>query len=349
MASLSINFLYDTQTLLAALEKISTPVKFLRETFFPMTNFSSTEFVELDFRKTGRVVAPIEDPLQGPAILQRQGFNTETYRAPVIAGARVLDVQTILKRWAGENPFTTRTPAERAAEIIRTDLLELDTFISRSEEIAAANVLLQGGAFDGNGNFQSYGTLQTFTPTVKWDATTGATILNDLRTMYDLVGKTGLIWPNMVVLSPEIFHVFRDDPLVQNAFRVYNQYAPLIGVVAPEKMSDNVYFAGHITEPALDVYIYRDYFLNGSNVNTNILDPKKLIMGSNKGNGKFLYGAVSQIEDVNTGEFVTYAESTRVPQVVADKKTNVRTLNLRSRFLAAHPDITEYVVGNVLT
>src|SRR5258708_12869431 len=58
MASLNINFLYDTQTLIGALKKISYPTRFFRDNFFPMKTYSFNEMVELDFRKVARAFAP---------------------------------------------------------------------------------------------------------------------------------------------------------------------------------------------------------------------------------------------------------------------------------------------------
>src|SRR5258708_7956499 len=164
MASLNINFLYDTQTLIGALKKISYPTRFFRDNFFPMKTYSFNEMVELDFRKVARAFAPKIRSRQSVPILSRAGFNTEVVRPPITGAARELDVETITQRWAGENPFATRTPAERAAEIIQTDLLEMDSFISRSEELDAVTMLTTGTAVDDFGNTQSFGTLESFTP-----------------------------------------------------------------------------------------------------------------------------------------------------------------------------------------
>lgn len=347
MATLNINLLYDTQVLLGAITKLALPTRFWRDNFFPKVKFSVDEYVELDFQKVGRAVAPKIRRQGAVPVMSRPDFDTQIYKAPETGGSRVLDTDTILKRWLAENPYTDKSPAERAGEIIKTDLLQLDSFIARTEELDALNCLLTGGAYDANGNFQSYGTLNTFTPAILWGGAT-PTILADLWAMYKLVGKNSLIWPDTLVLSQTIFEALRGDTSVQNVFRAFNQYEGLMGTIKPDRLSDNVYYAGLITAPRLAVYVYIDYYLDSNGVNQPMWPESNLFMGSSKGNGHFLYGAISQIEDVNTGEFVTYSESTRVPQVVSDKDKNIRTLKLRSRFLPAHPDITEYVISKVV-
>ena len=57
---------------------------------------------------------------------------------------KVTTVDDLLSRMAGENPYSGKTPADRAVEKLARDFSELDEMITRREEWMCAQALYTG-------------------------------------------------------------------------------------------------------------------------------------------------------------------------------------------------------------
>jgi hypothetical protein len=351
--------LYDTYTLLMAIQKIPKPTFFLRDTFFPRRDFSPTEHVQIDYRKQQRLAAKFIDKNTGPQVIQRQGFDTRDFIAPEVGGSRVMTVDDIIRRYIGESPYTARRPVDRAAEIINTDLLELDTFVGRAEEVMAAQTLLTGAV---NGYLPAVGgdilvqinfaaalgqTINNITPSGPWSA--AGSPLTDLKNAHYQVAQQSTIWPNMVVMDPDAFDIFMNNAQVTKVFQAYRgDTGSQIGLIKPEMMNDSVYFAGHLREPNLDIYVYADWYINQAGVSVPFLPSKTVIIGNNNSSNLLYYGAITLWQgDPSSGSFETYVDTPRVPRVFADIKPSKRYLEMYSRVLTVPQDLTEWAVITV--
>lgn len=351
--------LYDTYTLLMAIQKIPTCTFFLRDTFFPKREFSPTEHVQIDFRKQQRLAAKFVDKNVGPQVIQRQGWDTRDFVAPEIGGSRILTVDDMLRRYQGEAPYTTQTPVERAARIISTDLLELDTFTGRAEEVMATQTLLTGGitgylpAVGGdiqvNINFASAlgQTINNYTPSGPWSASGNP--LTDLKGAHYQVAQQSTIWPNIVVMDPDAFDIFMQNAAVKSVFQAFRgDSGSQIGVIKPAKLNDSVYYAGKLREPALDIYVYADWYVNEAGNSVPFLPSKTVIIGNTNSSNLLYYGAITLWQgDPVSGGFQTYVDTPRVPRVFAEIKPSKRYMEMYSRILTVPNDLTEWAVITV--
>lgn len=80
----------------------------------------------------------------GSKTVERRGFVTRTLEPPLVAPDLVTTAELLLNRLPGENIYNAKSPAERAAEQLGKDLLELDEMVNRREEWMCAQVLFTG-------------------------------------------------------------------------------------------------------------------------------------------------------------------------------------------------------------
>jgi Phage major capsid protein E len=351
--------LYDTYTLLMAIQKIPKSNFFLRDTFFPRRDFSPTEHVQIDFRKQQRLAAKWVDKNVGPQVIERQGFDTRDFIAPEIGGTRILTVDDIIRRYIGEAPYTAKRPVDRAAEIINTDLLELDTFVGRAEEVMASQVLLTGAV---NGYLPAVGgdilvqinfaaalgqSINNITPTGPW-STTGDPI-KDLTNAHYQVAQQSTIWPNIVVMDPTAANLFMENPQITKVVQAMRgDSGNQVAIIKPDKINDSTYFLGHLREPSLDIYVYADWYINEAGSSVPFLPAGTVIVGNNNSSNLLYYGAITLWQgDPASGSFETYVDTPRVPRVFADIKPSKRFLEMYSRVLTVPQDLTEWAVITV--
>ncbi len=138
--------IFDTLTMLEAVEQMTLPRRFLMNTFFNAANPETfgTEAVTIDIIKGQRKMAPFVHPSLPGSVSLRKGMESATYKPPYIQPKRPTRAEQILKRAPGDNPFSARTPAERAGEMLGRDLVDLDEEITRSEEWMCAQALTTG-------------------------------------------------------------------------------------------------------------------------------------------------------------------------------------------------------------
>jgi hypothetical protein len=350
--------LYDTYSMIEAINKLPTQSSFLRDTFFPNRRFSPTEHVQFDFAKEGRYLAPFYDRNSNPALAERQGFETRDFVAPPFGVTRVLTVDDIVRRWIGEAPYTSRTPVERGAEILKLDLLKSDLQCSRTEEYFAATTILYGTI---SGQIATPNGMINATP-IDWKSQLGQTINNisvtwtnagdpfgDLATLFLEIQQQSLVVPNIVVMDNTAFGLLRKNPELQKELYSFRgDSGNTIAVIAPDRLSDNVSYAGRLRYPAIDLYIYNEWYLNNNNVSTPFLPPGTVIMGNTKSNNILYYGAITLWQgDPVDGAFSTYTDTPRVPKVYADIKNNRRYLEMHARALTCPTDLTEWGVLTV--
>ena len=135
---------YTTREMIEAIE-INPPVRnFLTRTFFPREETHRSEKVEFDIKKGKRIMAPFVSPRIGGKVITRQGFQTKEFTTPRLAPERVLTVDDISARAAGENIYSKRTPSEREDELLAQDYKDLDESVQRRVEWMCRQILFEG-------------------------------------------------------------------------------------------------------------------------------------------------------------------------------------------------------------
>ena len=170
----------STRSLLGVINRAYPPNSLLVNTFFPNAITYSSEYLDVDFKKGGRSMAPFVVPGSQGVNMQRDGFETKSYKAPLMKPKRVLTAEQLQKRLAGESVYSGRTPQQRAEEYRAEDIKELTDMCTRTEEYMAAKLLIDGSytinGYADDGKTQKIDTIsfnftqkQTLSGTDTWD------------------------------------------------------------------------------------------------------------------------------------------------------------------------------------
>jgi hypothetical protein len=344
--------LYKTTTMKCVMDLLVPVHTFLKDTFFSMQPETFvTEKVLLDYRKGKRKMAPFVAPRVGGITLDRQGFKTFEYAAPRLAPQRALTIDDLSSRAYGENLISNRTPADREAELLAKDLQELDEAIARREEWMAAQLLFTGkviakGYADSSSkniieDELDYGLTNktVLAGTDKWDQA-DADIYGQLEDQrLDVIEKSGRA-PTVLVMGTSALKAFRSNAKIKELLDVRNMY---FGSYNPTIKSDAVTYIGRLNELGLDIYTYNDWYEDDDG-NTNPFVPTNQVLMALPGDGKFMYGAVTQLEN---GNFYTY-EGTRVPKHWADEINEIKMIKVSSRPLPCPCNIDGWAVLEVI-
>lgn len=342
--------IYSTRTMMAAISKMMPVRTFFRDTFFSRVETFITNNIDVDFKKGKRKMAPFVAPRIGGVVMDRQGFKTVTYKVPRISPERVTTGDDLQQRMMGENIYSTRTPDQRAQELVGTDLAELDEYITRREEWMCRELLLNGkitmkGIVDDKKNEYieqevdySFDNKETLLETHKWDQTTSDKLGDLKRWRLEIIQRTGRA-PTVVIFSSDVVDLFINDPVVQKLFdnRNYN-----FGAITPTLQNDAITFVGKITSLGLEIYSYDEWFLDDDGVEQPMMPAKTIIMGR-VGMGRRLYGSVTQIENK---QWITI-EGNRIPKMWVDESNDVTKIRISSRPLPAPEDVDDWFVAVV--
>jgi hypothetical protein len=343
--------IYSTREMMKAINLMKPAHTFLRDTFFNRTITFVTNEIDVDFKKGKRKMAPFVAPRAGGIVMDRQGYKTNSYKVPKIAPERITTVEDLSKRSMGESIYSTKTPAQRAAEITGQDLAELDEYITRREEWMCREVLINGkvimkGIIDDRTDntvdeVVDYNMTQkeTLSGSDAWTDSSNSDPHEDLKKWRQAIIKSTGKSPNVVVMASDVASVFINHPKVQkiNDISRFN-----FGMIQPAIKSPAVTLIGYLADLGLEIYQYDEWFIDDEGNEQPMMPEKHLIMGRT-GMAKRLYGAITQIEDSN---FVTI-EGMRIPKMYVDSKNDTTNLRLSSKPLPAPDDIDDWYVAIV--
>jgi hypothetical protein len=345
--------IYETRTMMQAIELMMPVRTFFRDTFFPGVQTFVTEKVDVDFKKGKRKMAPFVARNKGGITVDRQGFRTDAYEAPYVAPQRVLTKDNLNFRLMGENIYSTRTPEQRAQELLAKDLAELDEMIARREEWLCREILLNGsvtikGWVDKVGGAEyvedtidfGFTNKETLAGAEAWSEPTSDKYGDLKRIRRQIIQKSGMN-PNVVVMANNVVDLFINDEKIQNLLDIRNL---TIGTVQPRIQMDGVTYIGTLTSLGLELYTYDEWFLDDDDQEYPMVPDDHLIMGRT-GLGTMLYGAITQLEE-SDGEFHTY-EGTRIPKVWRDVNTDTKMIRVASRPLPKPEDVDSWFVLKV--
>lgn len=343
--------IYQTRTMMAAIEKMKPVRTFFRDTFFSFVETHVTENIDVDFKKGKRKMAPFVAPRVGGVTMNRQGFSTRSYKIPRMAPQRVLTKDDISSRSMGENVYSRTTPEERAGQMLGKDLSELDEMITRREEWMCREVLINGkvtmkGIIDeSSGEYieqevdYTLTNKETLLGVDKWDQATSKKY-EDLKAWRLAVIKSSGKAPNVCIMASDVVDLFVADAAIQKMFNMYNMK---FGTIEPKIKDDAVTYIGTLSSLGLEIYSYDEWFIDDAGAEQPMM-PEKTILLARVGMAKRMYGAITQMDE--SEDFVTI-EGERVPKVWADKNNEVKMVKVSSRPLPVPEDIDDWYVAVV--
>lgn len=354
--------IYKTETMLDAVELMKPKATFLRDRYFPLAAdpYFPTEDVLAEFKdETNRRLAPVVEEKKGGIPVSRSGYKAERFTPPYIAPERPLTMDDLKKKGFGEELFSSKTPEDRVAKILRRDLQEMDEMISNREEQMAASLLINNKvdlkvyADDYNANEVDTYTLKMYdggTNPASYDmgggtwTTSNSRIISDVSNMATMLEERGLPAED-VLLSPDVADIVINNENIQ---KLLDNRRYEMGQVAPEALP-----AGAVKVCSLIVngrlmnfYSYSRKYYDDIAKKNKLFLPSGTVVVTAAGAGERLYGAVSQINESDTDP-TTYSGA-RVPHVTVDRHQGIRTLTEKSRPLLKPKQLNPWVSASVL-
>ncbi|MEA5057767.1 MAG: major capsid protein [Anaerotignum propionicum] len=344
--------IYEPRTMGKLITRIPPVNTFFRDTFFKNIRTFSTKSVEVDFKKGNRALAPFVHPKVGGKTVPNRGYQTKEYTPVLIAPNKITTIDDLMERSAGENPYSGRTPAERAVEKMAEDFKELTEMIVRREEWMAATAIFTGQIpIIGEGlneviDFGFSNTETIVTASKKWSGAE-ADPLADLERWRKTVQKEGFVNCNICVMASDVSAAFIHNPKVQ---KVLDTKSYDLAVIKPRELPNGVTYVGTINKLGLDIYEYNEWYLDDW-TNPEAPEQKPLVPNgtvallSTAANYSMYYGAVTLL-DKNENFFTV--EGNRVPETWTERRPSRRFLQVNSKPLPVPHEVNSWFVAHVL-
>lgn len=341
-----------TPRYLAEVVRLAPPIHtYFLDTFFTNVKTFTTERVDIDLVKGDRRMAAFVHPRLGAQVLKANGYQTESYKPPLINPYDETTAERLMERLPGEEMYSGMTPAQRAAQKLTEEYNRLNDATTRREEWMAAQAIVTGQIpIVGVGVNEVIDFGFTNKKTLKGDAQwgkSGAKILDNLQDWTDEILINGFTNVDRVILGKTAVRAFLNDAKIQELLdnRRYN-----LGEINPRDLPNGVKYYGHLYSPNIDIYSYGEVFLDDW---TDPKDPKlKPLVPDNKailisGNANFMraYGACTYIDDTSR-QWVT-AQSARVLRSYIEHHPDRRMLELQAHPLPIPDKVDSWMVVDV--
>lgn len=337
---------FTPSQLLQIFEKVYTPQNVFGNLFFnnpvPMTE----EKAELDIVKGGQSIAPFVKRynFSGAKVVEREGYITADFSPEHISLRRVLKIDDLQKRMAGENLYSPMSPEERAIALMTKDYVELDNMIARREEVMRAQALFTGkvtmvidGATVEVDMSQTH--LEALTGTSKWnDAASNP--FYDLDRWTEIIQQDSGLNPDIAIMAPDVSRAVMNNEKLMKQLDNRNMY---VGSIAPEVMKANgLTYIGTHSLTGLDLYRHAGRYRDTDGTLKSYCPSGKVLLGSRQARTSQFYGRITFVKDP-----ITY-NTPRVSRDFIDENANIRYLEVNSRPLPVIHDIDAFFVGTVL-
>lgn len=340
--------LFSTTTILDALV-IRYPVpSFMRDMFFPMVDYATSDWVQMDVKRGGRTLAPFILPLEGQVIGRRLPFIRTMVEAPTIAPARVITLRDAGRPYFGETTYDYFSPEQRVANMFAEDSLDMDEEIGRTEEWMCASIMFTG-------KFQY--SVRTKTPiSVDYNFTNITAVplpwtdptalpLNDLQLAQQGLNANGYSG-NVAIYGPKAWAALWNNPSVKELMKNLSGLTPISGYALPQSLPVGVQRAPSFSYPVMENWIYSATYMQGTSGGGSKAVPyipeDKVLIGSSDVRNRIIYALVTQIEQ-SDGEFHSYS-SDRVPKVECNVNKNLYMFTMTSRPVPMPLDLLSWTV-----
>lgn len=348
--------MFDTRTMLEAVEQIPRPTMFLRDTFFPQATPVDTESIDIDIVKGGQKLAPFVSPLTEGKVVTRSNFATQTIKPGYIKIKRPTSAADLLTRSAGNIIYAGgETIEQRAQKLLGKDMQELMDQIDRREEWMAAKALDTGAiTMTIKGDTGDQSVLVDFNMSATHKVTlTGTDLWSDaasspltkLVAWAQLIRKDSGLSPDQLFLGTDAAVAFMKNVEVQ---KLMDMRAVDIGEIRPSALPNGVSYLGRLAAPGLfvNVYCYDEWYEDEtSGMLTPMLPVKKAWLCSSRANNATQYAVIQDIEAIDGGQ----AAVSRFPKSWVTKDPAVRWLMIQAAPLPTLKQPDAFVSASVLS
>jgi hypothetical protein len=299
--------LFETRTMLEALEQLKPARTFLLDTFFPTVKMHDTKHIDIDIYKGRRRTGIYVHPRMKARTVDRVGYSTRTYTPPYIKLDMTTDAMEAYNRMMGKNIYGGgNTPEDVARATLAKDMVELDNMITRMEEIQARDMLFGGTitiSGDGISDTIDVGMATankiTLSGNARWSVS-GQNVdpIKDMRGWKIIAQKGSGKTPTDVVMSEETYGDFLDRLTESNtsARAKFDLRRVIVGQIDPRDLEDGITFVGTITELGLDLWVYNEWYEDSSNVEQPMMTAESLFMLSRNLYTRRHYGLIVDLD-----------------------------------------------------
>ncbi len=337
--------MFDTRTMLRALEQMLPVSTVFLTTFFSQVEVSDTKYVDIDIYKGKRRLASFVSPRLQGKLVERRGYESFTYEPPYIKPKMITTAADLLKREMGQTIYPAGiNPQSRAERQLGKDLAELEEQITRREEWMAAQAIQLGqievigdGIEDTIDFNMASSHLITLSGTDLWTDTTNSNPERDLEDWAELILQDSGLVVDTIIMGKDAARAFVDHPKVAAKLDNLRMF---IGRVAPEKIRAGMRYIGTLNSVS-DIYVYHEWYYDEfSKTEKPMMDPKKVVMGSTAARCTKHYGAIQDLRA--TGSVP------RFPKSWEEEDPSARFLMVQSAPLPVPHQIDGFVTSKVI-
>ena len=339
----------DTFTLMQAMDRMKQPSSFLVDTFFPIVPATAvTSKIAVEYRKGARKLAPFIVPGSNGVNTARTGSKIDVYEPPMMGPRRVLSVEDIMNRGFGENIYSTKTPEQRADEILARDLVDLQAMVVNRKNKMAADILTTGECqiegYAADGKVAKTDTIkfddwtQKLEPTVKWNQA-NADIYGDISTMSNSIQENAGIVPDVAICGKNIMEYILANDAIMKYLAIPNVNNLSMMSFQPRLRAPQIMYIGTIMSLNLELYTYMETYVDEDGKVQSFIGDDDVIIGIS-GRGKQLHGAVTLVEG---STFKTYVGN-YVPAYRSNENDNTVSLAMYSRCVLAPETVDDWAV-----
>lgn len=293
--------IFTTAVLNGVVQDLKTPPSFLLDNFFTETQTETSEEIHFDTDNAKRRIAPFVSPLVSGKIVASRGYKTGTFKPAYVKDKRVFDANRPMKRAIGEKIGGTMSPADRMRLIVASELTDQVNMINRRLEVMAGEALRTGKVTVTGEQYPTqvvdYGRDAGLTVTLTGGNRWGQSGVNPLDSLQDwaqlVLQKSGAM-PKKVVMTVDVWKIFRKDAEVQKQLDRFRSNASL--VTDAQATEDGVYM-GDID--GFQIYVYSGWYIDPDDAamtEVPILAAGTVILGGAQIEGVRAYGAIRDEE-----------------------------------------------------
>lgn len=341
-----------TPRYLAEVVRLAPPVfTFFRDTFFTNVRTFPTKAIDFDLVKGDRRMAAFVHPRKGGKVLASAGYETLSYKPPLINPYDVTTADQLMNRLPGEEMYSGMTPAQRAAQQQIADYARLNDGVTRREEWMCVQAIMTGQipiVGDGVNEVIDFGftNKKKLTGTAVWGGKEAA-IADNLRQWKHDVAVNGFANVDMCVMGWKALELFLKDADIRSRLDNRN-YG--YGVINVQQLPNGLTYYGHLNDPALDIYCYDEHYLDdwtdpdNPETRPHIADNKVLLI-NNAPNYLMGYGLCTYLDDASQ-QWIS-AQTSRLLRSYVEHHPDRRMMEIQSHPLPIPDKVDSWLVAEV--
>lgn len=345
--------LYTPRHLMGVVQNVPPVHTFFRDTFFAHRDYSPTDSVDIDFVKGTRHMAAFVNPRMGGETMLNTGFETKTYKPPLVNPDTVTTADDLMTRMAGEQIYSATTPAERAIAKLAADYKRIEDSIARREEwmcckaITSGSIQVVGRGVNETISF-GFTNTETLATAKKWSAS-GTDPIADLRRWKLKVAKNGFANADCCIMGADAYAAFIANEKVLKALDTKNYQ---VGIIAPALTADTgAMYVGHLNDPQIDIYVYNEVYLDDWTDPTtpavyDLIPAGAVVLLPHSPNFTMAYAQLTAIDE-STGAFYTVLGARLLKSYIAHKPDR-RILEAMAKPLPIPTKVDSWFVGTVV-